>query len=117
MSARALSRACGASDAHMIKVCQRLQRHGLLKSRRGAGGGFHLARSASRIRLFDVYLAIDGPVKLHPCLFRNRKCRGHGRRPCVFGEKAMEVETEFLRYLKGTTLEQVARECRRKETA
>ena len=117
MTARALSRACGASDAHMIKVCQRLQRHGLLRSRRGVGGGFQLARRAGSVRLLDVFEAIEGPIKLRPCLFRDRKCRGHGPRPCAFGKKVMEFETQFLRYLKGTTLAQVALACKQEEAA
>jgi Rrf2 family protein len=117
MTAKALSRACGASDAHMIKVCQRLQRRGLLKARRGVGGGFHLARGAGRIRLYDVFVAIEGPIKLRPCLFRDRKCHGHGHRPCAFGKKVMEFETQFLRYLKGTTLARVALECGKEAAA
>ena len=113
MSARELSESCRASDAHMIKVCQRLQRHGLVIARRGVGGGFKLARSAGRIRLVDIFAAIEGPVKLRPCLFRDRECHGHDGGRCVFGRRVMEFETEFLRYLKGTTLADIAEECRR----
>jgi len=117
MSARSLSRECGASDAHMMKVCQRLSRRGLLTSRRGLGGGFRLAKSAASIRLLDVYVAIEGPVKLRPCLFRDHSCRGHAGRPCVLGRKVRELEARFLRYLKETTLASVARSCSRKAAA
>ncbi len=111
VSARALAGACRASEAHMVKVCQRLARHGLLVAHRGAGGGFSLGRSAKRIRLLDVYAAIEGKVILRKCLFRGHACRGHGKGDCVLGRKVYEFEREFLAYLQATTLAAVAAEC------
>ncbi|MHB1155213.1 MAG: RrF2 family transcriptional regulator [Phycisphaerales bacterium] len=40
---------------------------GLIASRRGAGGGYHLQRSASQITLAEVVAAIEGPVALARC--------------------------------------------------
>jgi Rrf2 family protein len=117
ISARALAKACGASDAHMIKVCQTLTRSGLLQARRGLGGGFRLARSASRIRLLDVYVAIEGKIQLRRCLFRYHDCRSQTGRECAFGRVVREFEAEFLEYLKRTTLADVAENCRGRAAA
>ncbi len=117
MSARSLAEACGASDAHMIKVCQRLSRSGLLTARRGLGGGFRLAKSPSRIRLLDVYAAIEGTVEFRPCILRNHDCRSASGHECVFAEGLHRVEREFLRYLKSTTLADVAERCRGRAVA
>jgi Rrf2 family protein len=117
MSARALAQACGASEAHMVKVCQALARRGLLASRRGAGGGFTLARGASRIRLLDVYAAIEGPVRLRSCLFRDHDCRTRSGHDCIYGRRVRAFEENFLQYLKGTTLAAVAAECLRERAA
>ena len=111
VNARTLAGVCRASEAHMIKVCQRLSQCGLLAARRGAGGGFSLGRSASRIRLLDVYAAIEGKVVLRKCLFRSHSCRGHGEHDCVLGRKVHEFELRFLAYLQSTTLAAVAAEC------
>jgi Rrf2 family protein len=101
----------------MIKVCQALARRGLLVSQRGMGGGFRLARGAARIRLLDVYAAIEGPVRLRSCLFRDRDCRGHAGHECVFGRRVRVFEEDFLRCLRGTTLARIAAECLREGAA
>lgn len=42
------------------KVLQDLAKKGLLRGKRGRGGGFVLGRPASEIRLADVVLALEG---------------------------------------------------------
>lgn len=43
-----------------------LRKGGILHSRRGAGGGYQLARPASRISVGEVLELIDGPLQLLP---------------------------------------------------
>ena len=43
-----------------------LRKGGILHSRRGAGGGYQLARAASRISVGEVLELIDGPLQLLP---------------------------------------------------
>ena len=105
---REMSAVFRASEAHMSKVCQRLARYGLLIAHRGIHGGFTLGRSAGRIRLLEIYTALEGPVKLSPCLFRNRSCRDEPKHDCIFGRKIMRFEEEFLSYLRTTSLSSVA---------
>jgi Rrf2 family protein len=108
VKAREMSAAFKASDAHMSKVCQRLTRSGLLKAHRGARGGFTLGRSARAIRLLAIYSAIEGPVTLTSCLFKNRSCRETPKHDCLFGKEILRLEEEFLRYLQATPLSAVA---------
>jgi len=44
----------GVSEHHVAKVLQRLARAGILRSVRGARGGFQLAQDAREVTLFDV---------------------------------------------------------------
>lgn len=39
-----------------------LRRAGIVDSRRGGGGGYRLAREASKITVADVIRAVDGPI-------------------------------------------------------
>lgn len=48
----------------LAKIFQMLTRAGLMKSKRGAKGGFSLARPVSQITVRDVLEAIDGPMRL-----------------------------------------------------
>jgi Rrf2 family iron-sulfur cluster assembly transcriptional regulator len=48
----------------LSKILLRLQKSGLVKSTRGPGGGYNLARPASEIRLIEIIRAVDGSVDL-----------------------------------------------------
>lgn len=111
LSAKALAHDCQASEAHMIKVCQRLAQGGLLNAHRGAAGGFTLGKSAGQIRLLEIYALIEGPVVLKPCLFQNHTCIGDHHKECVFGTMIMGFEKDVLRYLRTTSLAAVAAKC------
>lgn len=56
------------------KILRRLVRAGLLRSVRGAHGGFSLNRPATRITLLDVVEAIEGPICLTPCAVDGKHC-------------------------------------------
>ncbi len=56
-----------AQDQHLPKkfldaILADLRRAGLVRSTRGADGGYHLARAASQITLGQVIRAVDGPL-------------------------------------------------------
>ena len=44
------------------KIIQDLIRSGLIKSKRGACGGYTLARSPEQISFYDVIAALEGPI-------------------------------------------------------
>lgn len=50
------------------KLVSKLSAAGLLRSVRGAGGGFKLARPAAAINLADVIEAIEGPIAMTACV-------------------------------------------------
>src|SRR5947209_2199263 len=65
------------------KLMGRLAVAGLLKSARGTGGGFTLARSAAGISLADIIEAVEGPIAMTNCA--EGTVRGHDR--LHFGEE------------------------------
>jgi Rrf2 family protein len=46
------------------QIFQDLKRAGLIGSKRGPRGGYHLARQAEEIRLGDVVRALEGPIAI-----------------------------------------------------
>jgi FeS assembly SUF system regulator len=50
------------------KLVSRLSSAGLLRSVRGAGGGFKLARPAAAVTLADIVEAIEGPIAMTACV-------------------------------------------------
>ena len=50
------------------KLVSKLSAAGLLRSARGAGGGFTLARPAAAISLADIIEAVEGPIAMTSCV-------------------------------------------------
>lgn len=50
------------------KLLKLLVKGGVLVSRRGAAGGYGLARAPDKISVADLVVAVDGPIALADCL-------------------------------------------------
>src|SRR5580658_4773204 len=57
----------GISRKFLEAILLELRKHGVLTSRRGAGGGYRLARPAGEIFFGEVIRIIDGPLAPLPC--------------------------------------------------
>lgn len=53
------------------KIIQDLIHHGLVRSTRGAQGGYTLARTPESMTFKDVIEAVEGPVSLNVCVGEN----------------------------------------------
>ncbi|HMP75859.1 MAG TPA: Rrf2 family transcriptional regulator [Kiritimatiellia bacterium] len=57
----------GESATYMAKVLRQLAQAGIIRSHRGAAGGFELARLPKQITLLDVVEACQGPIQGNYC--------------------------------------------------
>lgn len=62
------------------KVLKTLAQAGLVESRRGAAGGYRLAREPEQISVADVIVAMEGPIGLTECQLHAGRC--HHERHC-----------------------------------
>jgi len=67
LSATELSAETGVPFPTAQKLMGQLAGRGLLRSMRGASGGFSLARPAQDISLADIVEAVEGPIALTMC--------------------------------------------------
>ena len=67
LSATALADDTGLPLPTTQKLMGQLASNGLLRSHRGAGGGFVLARPAGDISLADIVEAVEGPIAMSAC--------------------------------------------------
>lgn len=104
--ARDASRARHLPEGALAKVFQRLTRRGLLRARRGPGGGYELARPASRITAADIVGAAAEESGPRTCLMEDRRC-GTGR-VCALHDAAMRADSIVRERLQDLTLEQLA---------
>lgn len=69
------------SRSHLAKVLNQLVHKGLLRSNRGARGGFRLAIDANEIAILRIVEIIDGPIPETGCMLGRQIC---DRQLCVF---------------------------------
>jgi len=101
-----LARATGAPQSFLSKVLQSLTRAGLINSRRGQTGGFHITPRGSAASMREVIEAIDGPVCLNVCLNPGRSCGRKAR--CPAHPVWIEAQQAMLNILAGTSIASLA---------
>jgi len=74
VSAGEISKAMLIPKDFLAKILQRLSRKGIVKSTKGAAGGFRLAREPGRINLLEVIEAIQGPTAANACAVDENVC-------------------------------------------
>jgi Rrf2 family protein len=90
----------------MAKVFQKLAKAGLLKSAKGRGGGFELARPAHEITLSDIVGAIEGPQAYDQCVVGLEKC--NDTMACPQHDLYKPIRQRWKDYLSTTTLADLA---------
>jgi len=66
--------AMDAPRTFLAKIFQDLAKKGLIKSSKGIGGGFVLARPPEKITLCEIVEAIEGPIMPNKCLMGEGIC-------------------------------------------
>lgn len=103
VSSNVMAKSFGTSPVVLRRVLARLNRSGLVETRRGANGGSKLARQPTKINLREVYES----VCLNPALFA-RPPEGAGTISRILGgyinEFYSEAEKSMLSHLESTTV-------------
>jgi Rrf2 family transcriptional regulator, iron-sulfur cluster assembly transcription factor len=96
----------GLPESYLAKIFQDLAKEGIVRSHRGAKGGFSLARPAGEITLRQIIEAIEGPIALNRCLAPSEGCE---RRPeCSIHGALAKAQEQLVAILDGTTLQDLA---------
>lgn len=83
---------------------------GLVRSKRGVGGGYVLARPAAEITLAEILSAVDGPISVP--IETHDHCEGH----CMLDEVWNSVSDEMRKLLEGYTLAELVTRTREGHT-
>ena len=95
------------SLSYLEQLFGRLRRGGLVRSVRGPGGGYLLARPGEQIRVADVILAVDEPIKATRCKQGSPKgCLGKSGR-CLTHDLWEELGHQIHLYLSAVSLADV----------
>jgi Rrf2 family protein len=91
---------------YLEKVIRDLMRRGLVRARRGPGGGYQLARPPETISFRDVIEAVEGPITLNVCVDGSAAC--NLQPTCRMFRVWEEGQRVLLDVFSHTTLSEVA---------
>jgi len=92
-----IARQCQVPSSFLAKIFQSLSKAGLVKSHRGAKGGFCLAKPPEDITILDVIQAVEGPVLLNKCFIAGTDCKNYP--DCPVHEVLEEATTKLVSIL------------------
>lgn len=89
------------SLSYLEQLFSRLRKNGLVKSVRGPGGGYHIAKPHQDISVSDIITAVDELVDATQC-GGNQNCHDEGR--CMTHDLWTALNGKILEYLSGVSL-------------
>lgn len=91
ISSDEISESTGVHRPYLVRILAALTAKGVVKSKKGIGGGYVLARKPQLISLCEVVRAIDGPVAPLSCISLN------WHEPCVEEDRCHARATVYKR--------------------
>jgi len=92
------------SLSYLEQLFGRLRRQGLVKSTRGPGGGYQLAKQTGEVSVAEIILAVDEPIDATQC---GGKENCHDDRKCLTHDLWTQLNAHIFDYLKAVTLAQL----------
>lgn len=97
----------GVALPTVSKLLKALARSGLVRSTRGANGGYELARAPQEISAADIIDALDGPVSITECSSDHSHCEHED--VCNVGGAWQRINVAIRRALGGVSLDDLLR--------
>ena len=90
--AGAIAAQAGVTMRFTLKILGKLSRAGIVRSFKGAAGGYVLSKTPAEISLLDIITVIDGPIAINKCLTPEVGCtRVEDKSSCPFHAQFQRV--------------------------
>lgn len=109
MRSAVIASRAGVPEKYLEAILVSLNRADLVSSRRGPEGGHRLGRPPAGITVYDVYEAIEGPLRLAERARRRHRSRADADIEAAVGGLWFELEGALRGVLEGVTLEDLRR--------
>ena len=98
----------GLPREFLAKILKALTARGLVRSTRGAHGGYTLAKSAAEISFLDAIEAAGGPVQINVCIDHKDRCEVSAN--CSMYHVWKAGQDRMLEVYRGTSLAELAQQ-------
>ena len=105
-------------DAYHEQLVANLRRAGLVQGKRGAGGGYTLARDPESISAGDIVRALEGPIEPQICTAEGEAVVNCALQPgCATHHVWMTVQSTIAKALDGMSLRDLTLKTATRESA
>jgi Rrf2 family transcriptional regulator, iron-sulfur cluster assembly transcription factor len=105
-----IARRQAISSSYLEQLFVKLRRGQLIRSIRGARGGYQLARPAEDVHLADIIMLVDEPLQPVACLDGQKDCDLASQ--CVTQDVWRQLGDHIRTFLSSITVDQLVREMR-----
>jgi Rrf2 family protein len=98
-----ISKSQDISSSYLENILIALKSRNLIRTIRGANGGFSLIDAPEKITMYDVVTALEGPIEPVHCIENSGQCGRSGN--CAARNFWIGFHETQVEYLKSTTLQ------------
>ena len=110
---REIADATGVPRQSLAKILHALRKRGLVRSTKGPGGGYQLARPGDAMRVVEVIEAVDGHIELRKkCVLGLDQCTDFA--PCALHDVWKVFRENYYATISSMTLQDAAEALKRK---
>ena len=91
----------GISLSYLEQLFSRMRREGIVKSTRGPGGGYHIAKAYNELTVKSIIIAVDEEIDATQCSGKENCHNGHR---CITHDLWEAINHKILDYLESLTL-------------
>lgn len=103
LDAAEISARTGVTPRFALKILRKLVGAGIIRSFKGAKGGYLLAREPEHINLKEVMEITDGPIAIGRCQNNGYTCDHPDEKACYFNHIFEEITQELAARLEAVT--------------
>lgn len=107
MGAKYISEKTNVTLRFSLKILRKLVSSGIVRSFKGAQGGYEIARPLDQISVNDILETIEGPFTLNRCQYRDYQCTRVGDEPCPYHHLFAHISTQVQDQLKQVKISKV----------
>ncbi len=104
-----IAKICCIPDSFLGKILQNLAKSDILISERGKNGGFKLGVKPENISVYDIMVAVNGPLHVNRCLDKNIGCCFD--KSCYAHKMWEDVQVILIEKLKQYSLSDISESC------
>lgn len=107
MGAKAIAEKACVTLRFSLKILRKLVASGIVRSYKGAQGGYEIARPLDQISINDILETIEGPFTLNRCLYRDFECTRVEDKHCPYHYLFAHISEQVQEQLRQVTISHV----------